>query len=81
MSWRDAASDTGRTGDGSKALRGNDLTVNLDFSPTTIAEQATGMVDKANRPAGGVVPTLEWAIGMRGAADMHEMAEPMDMMD
>lgn len=82
MSWRDAAADTGRTGNGGGALRGRDLAVMQNFGPTTIAEQnMTGLADKANQPEGGVKPRLGWTLGSRGAADMHEMAEPMDMMD
>ena len=82
MSWRDAAADTGRTGDGSQALRGNDLAVAKDFGPTTIAEQmADGGWLKNSRPEGGTPPMAGYTIGGRGSADMHEMSEPMGTMD
>lgn len=67
---RDTCTDSGRMGDGSNVQRADRYTGPMDFSPTTIEEQADlGGYNRTDIPVGGQRPMQKTTVGLRGEAD------------
>lgn len=58
MAYRDSCTDDGRTGDGSKVLRGRDQVSPQDFSASTVdVQRSRGGWSKVNAPLGATPDT------------------------